>query len=89
MRYLVAAPPLDEIAISSPELNYDLLELDEALDKLAEKHPRKAELVKLRYFAGLMIDEAAAALGISTTTAERDWTYARAKLLIEISKGKR
>jgi len=80
--------PLDEIAITSPELTYDVLELDEALNRLAEKHPRKVELVKLRYFAGLTIDEAAAALGISTATAERDWTYARAKLMVEISKGK-
>jgi len=80
--------PLDEIAIASPDLNCDLLELDEALNRLAEKPPRKVELVKLRYFAGLTINEAAAALGISTTTAERDWTYARAKLLVEISKTK-
>jgi len=80
--------PLDEIAIAAPDSPYDLIELDEALNRLAEKHSRKVELVKLRYFAGLTIDEAAAALGISTTTAERDWTYARAKLLIEISKGR-
>jgi RNA polymerase sigma factor (sigma-70 family) len=80
--------PLDDIAVCSPDLSYDLLELDEALNRLAEKHPRKVELVKLRYFAGLTIEEAAAALGISTTTAERDWTYARAKLLVEISKTK-
>jgi RNA polymerase sigma factor (sigma-70 family) len=80
--------PLDEIAISLPKLPNDLIELDEALDRLAEKHPRKAKLVKLRYFAGLTSEEAAAALGISGATAERDWAYARAKLMIEISKNR-
>jgi RNA polymerase sigma factor (TIGR02999 family) len=72
--------PLDEDAIAAPEIDGDLVELDAALDKLAAKDARKAELVKLRYFAGLTIEQAAAALGISTTTADRDWTYARAWL---------
>ena len=51
-----------------------------ALDQLAEAHPEKAELVKLRYFAGLTADQAAAALGISPSTADRHWAYARAWL---------
>ena len=63
-----------------------LLELDRAPEAhdiaagFAEKHPDKAELVKLRYFAGLTIAEAAQALGISTSTADRHWAYARAWL---------
>ena len=58
----------------------DILALDEALTALAQAHPEKAELVKLRYFAGLTGDEAAHALGISPATADRHWTFARAWL---------
>ena len=65
----------------------DLLALDEALDNLARKDPVKARLVNLRYFAGLTIDEAARALGISTATAERYWAYARAWLHREVGGG--
>jgi RNA polymerase sigma factor (sigma-70 family) len=61
------------------------LALDEALDKLAAKDALKAELVKLRYFAGMTIEEAAAALGISESTAKRYWTYARTWLYQEIA----
>jgi RNA polymerase sigma factor (TIGR02999 family) len=63
----------------------DLLALDEALTKLAEKHPEKAELVKLRYFAGLTVDEAAGALGLSPATADRHWAFARAWLYREVA----
>jgi RNA polymerase sigma factor (sigma-70 family) len=76
--------PLDEEAIALPEVDDDLIELDAALDRLATAHPRKAELVKLRYFAGLTQQQAAAALGIGVTTADRDWAYARAWLFREI-----
>jgi RNA polymerase sigma factor (TIGR02999 family) len=58
----------------------EILAVHEALDQLAAEHPDKAELVKLRYFAGLTLPEAAAALRISTPTAERRWRYARAWL---------
>jgi RNA polymerase sigma factor (TIGR02999 family) len=58
----------------------ELLALDEALTELAALHPEKAELVKLRYFAGMTIPEAAQALGVSTSTADRHWSYARAWL---------
>jgi len=64
-----------------------LLALNEALQKLAEKDQAKAELVKLRYFAGLTLDQAAQALGISRSTAYEHWAYARAWLLAEITKG--
>jgi RNA polymerase sigma factor (TIGR02999 family) len=69
-----AEPTVDE-----PHLG-DILAVDEALTQFAAKQPEKAELVNLRYFAGLTIADAAAVLGISTSTAERYWRYARAWL---------
>ncbi len=63
----------------------NLLALDEALTKLAAEEPEKAELVKLRYFAGLSVEEAAVALGISRTTASRYWNYARVWLFSELN----
>lgn len=57
-----------------------LLDLDEALSKLAEESPIRAEVVKLRFFAGLTMPEVAEALGISLATAERYWTYAKTRL---------
>lgn len=62
----------------------DLLALDEALDKLAREEPTKAELVRLRYFAGLTLDQAAKTLEISAATADRHWAYARAFLYHEL-----
>jgi RNA polymerase sigma factor (TIGR02999 family) len=75
---------LDDIQLAPPELGEDLEALDEALNRLAKKDPIKADLVKLRHFAGLTIEEAAQALGISMTTANRYWAYARAWLHQEI-----
>jgi RNA polymerase sigma factor (TIGR02999 family) len=63
----------------------DLLALDEALTRLAESEPAKAELVKLRFFAGLKMPEAAAALDISLATAERYWTFAKSWLYAELT----
>jgi RNA polymerase sigma factor (TIGR02999 family) len=65
------------VAIAAPEPDEDLVAIDEALDRLAALDPVKAELVKLRYFAGLTIEECAQALGISCATAKRYWTYSR------------
>ena len=65
----------------------DLLALDEALTRLAEEAPEKAQLVNLRYFAGLTLNEAAEVMGISRATADRRWAYARAWLYREVSKG--
>jgi RNA polymerase sigma factor (sigma-70 family) len=79
--------PLEEDEIAMPEVAEDLEELDAALDRLAAKDARKAELVKLRYFAGLTQEQAAEALGIGVSTADRDWSYARAWLFREITKG--
>jgi RNA polymerase sigma factor (TIGR02999 family) len=68
---------LDEAALLAPSPPDDLLALDEALTRLAERDPRLAELVKLRFFAGLTMPEVAQALGISLATAERHWQFAR------------
>jgi RNA polymerase sigma factor (TIGR02999 family) len=76
---------LDDVAIVAAGPSDDVLALDEALTKLAQKHPARAELVKLRFFAGLTMSEAAKVLGISTSTADRYWTYARAWLYREIA----
>jgi RNA polymerase sigma factor (TIGR02999 family) len=75
---------LDAAAVSAPERGDDLLALDAALSKLAEHDPQKAKLVELRYFAGLTGDQAAAVLGISPRTADRQWVFARAWLRREI-----
>jgi RNA polymerase sigma factor (TIGR02999 family) len=64
----------------------DLLDLDVALDTLAKAHPRKAQLVKLRYFAGLSNEQAARTLGISSSTADDDWAYARSWLRVELTR---
>jgi RNA polymerase sigma factor (TIGR02999 family) len=74
-------------AIAAPEADEELLALDEALDKLTIQDPAKARLVELRYFAGLTGEQAAAVLGISPTTADRHWAYARAWLQAEVRRG--
>jgi RNA polymerase sigma factor (TIGR02999 family) len=74
-------------AIAVPEVDEELLALDDAIDKLAIQDPAKARLVELRYFAGLTGEEAAAVLGISPTTADRHWAYARAWLQAEVRRG--
>jgi RNA polymerase sigma factor (TIGR02999 family) len=71
-------------AIAAPEIDEELVLLDEALQKLADADPIKARLVELRYFAGLTADEAAQVLGISPATADRYWAYARAWLRNEV-----
>ena len=63
----------------------DLIDLNDALDSLAERDKRKAELVKLRYFAGLTIEQAAEALGVSVGTANNDWAYSKTWLRREMS----
>ena len=79
---------LDEIEIPSPVADDDqLLAVNEALEKFAALDPRKAELVKLRYFVGMSFDEAATALGIAVPTAKQWWAYARAWLTVELRAG--
>jgi len=71
---------LDNIELTVNEPPEELLAVDEGLTALAAQHPEKAQLVKLRYFAGLTIEEAAEAMGTSAATANRQWAYARAWL---------
>jgi RNA polymerase sigma factor (TIGR02999 family) len=73
----------DELA--APSRDVDLIALDEALVKLADQDGRKAELVKLRFFAGLTLREAADALGIAESTADADWAYAKSWLRLELA----
>ena len=76
---------LDSACLATEPPPLDLLALDEALSKLAVSEPAKAALVKIRFFAGLTMPEAAAALGISLATAERHWTFARCWLYAELN----
>jgi len=71
---------LDQLELTLNDPPDELLALDEAMIALAKDHPEKAQLVNLRYFAGLTHEEAARGLGISTSTADRHWAYARAWL---------
>jgi RNA polymerase sigma factor (TIGR02999 family) len=75
---------IDEIEIAAPAKEQYLLAMDEALEKFAAVDKQKAELVKLRYFVGLTLEESAKILGISTPTAKRWWAYARAWLYMQI-----
>jgi RNA polymerase sigma factor (TIGR02999 family) len=77
---------IDEISIAAPADDDELLAVHDALEKLARHDPQKAELVKLKYFAGLTTDEAARVLGLSEPTAKRHWSYARAWLFREIRR---
>ena len=77
---------LNEIELTLDEPDLELLALDDALRELERKDPRKAEVVKLRFFAGLTTAQAAAALGVSTSTAENDWAYARSWLRLRMGE---
>ena len=79
--------PLDSVALPADDRFDDLLALDEALSELARQQPLKANLVKLRYFAGLSNEDAAACLGISPVTAKRYWAVARAWLYLALADG--
>ena len=82
----MAREELHSDLVAAPAPDDELLAVHEALDRLAAKHPEKAALAKLRYFAGLSADEAASVLGISPSTGDRHWTFARAWLHREISR---
>jgi len=75
---------LAELEIASPAPDDQLLALNDALDRFAVLEPKQADLVKLRYFVGLSIEETAEILGISVATANRWWAYARAWLFYEL-----
>jgi RNA polymerase sigma-70 factor (ECF subfamily) len=78
--------PLDEALAIAEESHVDLLALDEALDRLAAFHAQQARVVELRFFSGLSVEEAAAALGVSPRTVKSDWALARAWLRREIGR---
>jgi RNA polymerase sigma-70 factor (ECF subfamily) len=80
---------LDETLTISPRPDPDLVRLDEALKTMAKVDPRKAEVVELRFFGGLTVEETAEALGVSPETVMRDWRLAKPWLLREISRGNR
>lgn len=82
-----ARVPLEDEALAAEPPPESLLALDEALDRLTAYDKRKADVVMMRYFAGLSIEETAAALGVSAATVKNEWTFARAWLHREISKG--
>jgi RNA polymerase sigma factor (TIGR02999 family) len=79
-----ARQQLEPNCLALPEFSDDLVALDEALTRLAAAEPQVAELVKLRYFAGLTMKQAAESLGIAPRTADAHWAYARAWLLAEL-----
>jgi len=76
----------EELDLASPSADEQLLAVNEALDKLLLEHPLQAELVKLRYFAGLTNEEVAEVLGISVSTVKNYWAFSRAWLLNEIEE---
>jgi len=82
--------PLDDVQVADPQYDVDqaddILAIDEALERFAAEDPVKAQLVKLRYFVGLSVKEAAGVLGISRITAERYWSYARVWLYAELTR---
>ncbi len=77
--------PIDEIEIGGAANDPYVLEISEALERFAQREPKKAEFVRLRYFIGLQLDETARVLGISEATAKRWWVYARAWLYRELN----
>ena len=78
---------LEELDWGAPDIDQELLAVDELMDSLTKKHPAQAEVVKLRFFAGLANDEIADVLGISVSTVKNYWTFARAWLFREITDG--
>mgnify|MGYP003871718117 CR=1 FL=1 len=79
--------PLDDAVAFTPDQDIDLVALDEAMQRLAAFDPRKSKLVELRFFGGMSVEESAEVLGIAPATVKRDWNFAKAWLLREITKG--
>ena len=77
---------LDRIDVACNEPDAELVAVDDALDRLAARDPRKARVVELRFFGGLSMDETAQALGVSPRTAHNDWAFARAWLYRELTR---
>jgi len=79
---------LAEGAAATPEVSFDIVALDRALERLAAADPQAARIVELRFFGGLTIEEAAAALGVSPATVKRGWLMAKAWLRREMENGR-
>jgi RNA polymerase sigma factor (TIGR02999 family) len=79
--------PLDSVELPASERDRDLVAIDCALEKLAAENARQAQVVELRFFGGLSMEEAARVLGVSVRTAQSDWAFARAWLYRELSDG--
>jgi RNA polymerase sigma factor (TIGR02999 family) len=79
--------PLDGIDLPACEVDADLVAIDQALERLAGEYPRHAQVVELRFFGGLSVDETAQALGISPRTVHKDWVFARAWLYRALTGG--
>jgi RNA polymerase sigma factor (TIGR02999 family) len=77
--------PLDEAVVASPTKSEQLVALDEALNRLKLIHPRKTQVIELRFFGGLSVEETAEVLNVSRLTVIRDWNFARSWLLAEMS----
>jgi RNA polymerase sigma factor (TIGR02999 family) len=77
--------PLDEVDLAAPQPDADLVAIDRALEKLSAEDPRKAQVVELRFFGGLSMEETAEAVGVSLRTAHSDWAFARAWLYRELT----
>jgi len=77
---------LDDVAVVSAEKSAELIALDEAMTRLAGKDPRACQVVELRYFGGLTVKETAAVLGVSKTTVEEEWDFAKTWLLREMRR---
>lgn len=78
---------IEDVSLPSADCNLDLIDLDRALDKMAEEYPRESQIVELRFFGGMSISEVARILGVSDTTVERSWRFARVWLFRELSRG--
>jgi RNA polymerase sigma factor (TIGR02999 family) len=77
---------VEKLDLAAPDADQEILAVDEVLDEFARQHPVKAEVVKLRFFAGMTHEETARVLGISEATARNYWTFARAWILNEINQ---
>jgi RNA polymerase sigma factor (TIGR02999 family) len=78
---------LDDVDVAAPDAGHDVVAVHEALDTLAQQDARKAQVVELRFFGGLTVEETADVLGVSPETVHRDWKFARAWLLEMLASG--
>ena len=79
--------PVDDVDVPEERADTDLVALDRALEELAARDPRKAQVVELRFFGGLSMEQVAESLGISLRTAHNDWAFARAWLYRSLASG--